>query len=400
MTATFVIPIAAQADTGSSGGGSCAWAIELSPRTLDRVNVAYPDTYAWYWAMPYTVGPDTTLTIKGRFPDARYMSFNTYDSNRASFTNDAASALADYGIAPDAGSANPWQQSSAPGGEYTITVRPDAHAGDPNVLPLAPAGVTSGRGYLIYRMYMPAQSPDPSSLPQVTVTTNGVAHTYDSCVATSGDGMVAQAFQGVQTLAGFVPGKTADRTDFVRVTGAGAFPNGDNAYLVAAATRPADDKVVVVRGKAPTVPAGSEPNVWPQPGTQVRYFSLCNNLSSVLGPVVYNPRPGGAMDTGCRADSETRLDAAGYYTYIVADESQRAAVESIPGATFVPWSEEHPDSVHILMLRNMLPADSFDSAIQRVAPGTSPADTAAQMGEYYPHAAQCDLPAVTAGTCA
>ncbi|MFE3796432.1 hypothetical protein KHQ06_25355 [Nocardia tengchongensis] len=399
MAAATAIPIAAQADTGSSGGGACTWATEMSPRTLDRINVAYPDTNAWYWIMPYDIGPDTTLTIKGRFPDARYISFNTYDSNRANFTNGAASALADYRITPDAGSVNPWQQTSAPGGDYTITVRPDTHASDPNVLPLAPAGVTSGKGYLIYRMYMPAQTPDSSSLPQVTVTTKGVAHTYGSCVENSG-GLRTQLLRGIQTLAEFVPGKMPSGTDFVRVAGAGAFPNGDNAYLVAGATRPADGKVVVVHAKAPTVPAGSSPSVWPRPGTDVRYFSLCNNESSVLGPVVYNPQPVGTADTGCRADSETRLDTAGFYTYVIADESQRAAVEAIPGATFVPWSAQHPGSTHILMLRNMLPADGFDSAIQRVAPGASAADTAARLGEYYPRSTVCDLNAVTTGTCA
>lgn len=62
--------------------------------------------------MPYDVGPDTMLTITGRLSDARYMSFNTYGSKAANFTYGAASALADYRIAPDAGSANPWRQSS------------------------------------------------------------------------------------------------------------------------------------------------------------------------------------------------------------------------------------------------------------------------------------------------
>ncbi|MFJ9371232.1 hypothetical protein ACIRRA_43465 [Nocardia sp. NPDC101769] len=401
--ATFFIPVAvpisAQADTGSSGDQSCAWLAELSPRTVGELNVAYPDTNAWYWIMPYDVGPHTTLTIKGRFPHARYMSFNTYDNKRNSFTNDAASALPDYAITPDSGSINPWQQAGATGGQYTVTVRPDAHAGDPNVLPLAPAGVSSGKGYLIYRMYMTTQAPGPADLPQVTVTTDGAARNYGSCVVSSHNGLTAQVLEAGQGVAGFVPGATAG-PDFVRRGANGSFPNGDNAYLLATVSRPADGKVLVIRAKAPTAPESNEPSVWPQPGQDVRYFSLCNNVNSVLEPVVYNTLPDGSTDLGCRADNVTKLDANGYYTYVLATEAQRAAVEAIPNATFVPWSVQHPDSPHLVILRNMLPSSDFSAAIQRVGLNTGPADAAATLGEYYPHYTVCDLPAVTAGTCA
>ena len=58
----------------------CAWNVELSARTLNDINVAAPDTAAAYWTLRYTVQPGLTLTVKGNFPDARYLSFNTYDS--------------------------------------------------------------------------------------------------------------------------------------------------------------------------------------------------------------------------------------------------------------------------------------------------------------------------------
>ncbi|HEX9354686.1 MAG TPA: hypothetical protein VF933_12840, partial [Streptosporangiaceae bacterium] len=71
-------------------------------------------------------------------------------------TNGVSSALTDYLIQPDPGSVNPWQQWAQPGGSFTVTVRPDVAPGEANTLPLAPAGVTSGTGHILYRVYLPA----------------------------------------------------------------------------------------------------------------------------------------------------------------------------------------------------------------------------------------------------
>jgi hypothetical protein len=65
-------------------------------------------------------------------------------------------SLPDYRIAPQPGSLNPWRQQAAPGGRFTVTIRPDPAPGQANTLPL-PAGTTSQhKGYLIYRVYLPA----------------------------------------------------------------------------------------------------------------------------------------------------------------------------------------------------------------------------------------------------
>ena len=97
------------------------------------------------------------LFSSGVYPDARYASFTVYSSSETPFTsNGVGSSLADYQIAPDPGSANPWRQAAPPGGHFTLTLRPRVSPGQVNVLPLAPAGVTTGVGYIEYRVYLPA----------------------------------------------------------------------------------------------------------------------------------------------------------------------------------------------------------------------------------------------------
>ena len=133
---------------------ACAWPIEDSYLTS---NSGLPDTAAWYWGQSFTVHPGTQVVVAGAYPDARYASFTVYSSSELPFTsNGVVSSLADFQIAPDAGSANPWRRVAAPGGHFTLKLRMQVSPGQANVLPLAPAGVTSGVGYLEYRVYLPA----------------------------------------------------------------------------------------------------------------------------------------------------------------------------------------------------------------------------------------------------
>jgi hypothetical protein len=183
---------------------------------------------------------------------------------------------------------------------------------------------------------------------------------------------------------------------FARGTGStgSLFPNPDNGYLSAQIVPPGGDAVVVVRAMAPTTPGGDEPAPWPS-SAQVRYWSLCTYLPFPPLPVVTNTLPDGAVDAGCRADTVTARDAAGYFTFVLGTEAQRAAVEAVPGVTFVPFSSRYPTSTHLVLLRNLLGA--FPQSVQEVPAGTGPQEAAAVMGDYYPHAAVCPLTALIAG---
>jgi len=111
---------------------------------------------------------------------------------------------------------------------------------------------------------------------------------------------------------------------------------------------------------------------------------------------VVNRLAGGGTDYGCRADQATRLNAAGDYTYVIGAESQRAAIERIPGVTFLPFSTSLPTKLYVLLLRNMLVSSQFANSVQSVTPADDPAAAAAAMGAYYPRASVCPLATLAA----
>ncbi len=80
---------------------------------------AYPDTHTQYWVWSFARtrrSMTTAFRIKGQFPYARYMSFQTYSSTQGD-------ALQDFQIVPDSGSVNPFQPQidrSAVTRSYTV----------------------------------------------------------------------------------------------------------------------------------------------------------------------------------------------------------------------------------------------------------------------------------------
>ena len=160
---------------------------------------------------------------------------------------------------------------------------------------------------------------------------------------------------------------------------------------------PANGDVIVVRAKAPATPAGASPVPWPQPGADMRYWSMCIDQYRGRQPVVVNHLPDGTVDLGCRADSQTALNGQGYYTFVVGAESQRAAIDRVPGATFLPLSLADPAQAYVLSLRNMLPAPGFARAVQNVTPSSGAASAAAILGPYYPRIAFCPLATLAHG---
>ncbi|WP_405444909.1 hypothetical protein OG350_02120 [Streptomyces achromogenes] len=312
------------------------------------------------------------IELDGRFPDARYASVATYDAHRSSFTglDGTPSALTDHQLLPDRGSGNPYRQPVRPGGKFTVTVT-DTPAGRPNVLPLAAAGTPEGaEGTAVYRIYLPHGT---FRLPKVTFVQGGHRVRVGTCAdALSSAAPAVGAPSGTTSSAGE---GTPPPPAFSRSGGAGLYPNPDNAYPGTGFDAPPAGQVLVVRGKA----------------AQVRYWSVCDNLWWGPGEVVANPLPGGGVDPGCRADFDTRLSPAGTYTYAVGTEEQRAAVERVPGVTFLPLSSAAPTARHLLILPNMVAAPGFAEAIQRVPVGSGAAHTEEVMGAYYPKAGYCGL---------
>src|SRR3954447_23523133 len=98
-----VVAVCAFASAASAQGVDTTCELPLTKTDPATVNVAYPDEAAIYWVGTYAAAPGTRLRITGRYPHARYFSFNVYDNAQRPLD-----ALADVEIAPDPGSVNPF----------------------------------------------------------------------------------------------------------------------------------------------------------------------------------------------------------------------------------------------------------------------------------------------------
>lgn len=405
----------------------CAWWTETTATSL---NIAFPDAAAAYWTTPFQATPDlASVTVSGQFTDARYFSLNAYNNALTSYTcggANAPSALADYLIAPDPGSQNPFQTSSAPGGRYTVTLaRAGTGAPAQNTIPLyqypgcqpAPSqgALPSTLGFLILRAYLPQGGFDKVALPGLTLRyANGRTVALPQCRRTASLPPQAAARQApdwanalLQLLAagnqlgaegGVLPQPCSGSAcppelTFFRPldsTTGGLFPNVDNKY-VSALVQPKPETVVVIRAKAPTFPPGMQALPWNPQATDLRYWSLCSNIYRRPYPVVV-ANEGGQTILGCAPDLITSQDK-GFYTYVVSHVRERPsdAVLAANSATWLPFSNTQPYARHLMILRNMLGA-AFPHSVQNCAAGDDQASIAAcraSMAAYYPHAAEC-----------
>ncbi|WP_094270133.1 hypothetical protein [Rhodococcus sp. OK302] len=127
-TVALAVPATSQPAPGDVpgnlvGGASstCFWnygAFGADP----NFNNAYPDAGATYWAAYIRRPAGSTLSLTGTYPNARYFSFISYDR-----VGQPIDGVADYQIAPDPGSSNPFQPGARRDGPdaastYTLDV--------------------------------------------------------------------------------------------------------------------------------------------------------------------------------------------------------------------------------------------------------------------------------------
>ena len=66
---------------------------------------------------------------------------------------------------------NPWQVTAPSGGEFTVTLSPDAAPDDTNTLPILPSDpqpsgtLPANLGYLVMRVYLPQGGPSAVEMP-------------------------------------------------------------------------------------------------------------------------------------------------------------------------------------------------------------------------------------------
>jgi hypothetical protein len=392
------------ADVANPVERSCAWQTRLDATVL---NTLYPDHAANYWNALLPAVPGATLTIRGLYPHARYISFTSYDVALR-----AVDGVNDQGIRPDPGSVNVF----APGASrtvgdaqrhYTASVvfgkRP-ATAPDNTLYTTSADGSHSAQFFLVtYRVYRADVGLDIAGgepLPAVVYNVPGgqswevpvcrfaepPPNGLNEGIANSGPATSSQLigypgtnpptwhkFYNAPTSlaqAGTDNGYTdtaigdalAPRT--MGLPRGGFLENLDNNYVFAQLTR-GYGNIAVIRGRLPSFPHTLQGQ--PVMGTgQLRYWSLCSND----GPT--------QRYYGCLADDQVVTDAAADYTVVVSSAAGRP-VNATPECG-VNWLPAGPGSATLMILRNMLPDPSFAQAIQFVRHGHEAED----MAEFYP----------------
>lgn len=395
-------------------GLGCGWVAASDP---DKANIAFPDSEAKYWVAAAPVSPQTRLRIDGRYPDARYFSYNAYDVALR-----PTDAVADFELSPRAGSQNPFSPASAqPGGQYTAYLEygppPQPNTRKPNTfytgeIAFGPVGIPNALALFMYRVYvsnagdfmdggvglptltletadgsrelgtlpncaepllpnaggalpnfglnellLQIDYPNALALPFPTATNPPTTAKFFSLGDT--------AFRIISNLTGQDTGAAGGRID----SGAGGFlSNIHNAYTTTGFDR-SGGSIALVRAKAPT---------WRgQPGVefgqeQLRYWSLCGNEFITQ------------RYTACAADHQVPLDDQGYFTVVISDPVDRPAnATAANGFLWLPWGP-FPDQ--LLLYRHMLHNPAYKEAIQNVEKGDS---LKTAMGEFAPRGVYC-----------
>ncbi len=407
-------PAAANASAG------CSWLFVSNP---DLANVAFPDEYATYWVATLPAVPGTRVRIEGKYPQARYFSYNVYDPALR-----PVDAVTDYALLPRIAGSNPYRSKGVlPGADYIAYIRPEPkpnpEARESNTLYSGSIALPGGRSLpanptitLIYRIYL-ADNDKNGGVPLPTLTLESadgkqvpLRFAMSPCQPLPPDGIPGILNEAVREAslppqAGFLPfpfareqpsvvrfyglpetarvllsnalGREVPPNQATEGDGGGFLSNVDNAYLTTMASRDKGE-IYLMRARAPSfagVPADA-----PLGQAQLRYWSVCTNEFFTQRFV------------GCLYDEQLPLDRQGYFTIVVSDPDQRPLnAIAANGIAWLPWGATYYDSV--MIYRHMLPSPHFAEAIQNVPYGTPVNEV---MGEYGPRLAYCDRSTVEA----
>ncbi|MBI3797847.1 MAG: hypothetical protein HY268_12880 [Deltaproteobacteria bacterium] len=405
------------------------WNLLENPKDYQNPNL-WPDKRPTYFIGQMMMPAGSSLTIRGKFPHARYFKLALYRFERNTFIALGGEDLAAYDIEPDPGSANPYQvgaDRTVTNRSYTLHIVADEPPKNPAARPINTiyAGKEGQPIQPVFRIYLSDEGYDGAGLGQAhESSTEGPLVTYEAKLA---DGTVVSAEeitrQWVQRLGsapppmdaeawyGLINAKTNDpaldpasapaRKDAqwelfwgMKYTVAGAFMppeeraqiklqtemegGGDptTAYLVTYLSRKFGP-VYVFRGKMPTFPntfAGTKT----MPDGQVKYWSVCTMASA----------PSGELWDGV-SDMMVPVDKDGFYTIVVSlpeDRPKNATYEN--GVVWIDWGpgeglqdpRDRKDWGMLLMRYMVCQSDWENSPAKIHKPGTEEA----VMGPYYP----------------
>lgn len=375
--------------------GDCGWFAKADP---DRVNIAWPDEGAQYWAANYALVPGTKLVLTGQFPRGRYLSFHAYEGSAP------IDGIADVAISPTSG-VNPFVERAKRDrrGTYEVLVSDQGAPADGS---RAPDTLYAGRGLngepvragiILYRVYLPegdAQGEAPLPRLEYRDAVTGATITFDGSCDTARDGGGTGVVNDTVKASSFPadsPGvalqaptwgvaRSRPQPNHVGpatvYSGNVFFANFDNEYLSLLVGRNAAD-VVAIRAKAPTFPDTT--GAKRMGSGEVRFWSFCSNDFPTTRYV------------GCVADEDAILDADGYVTIVISDPTHKPVLRPTDN-----WLPAGPYEDFFVLYRHMLPSPSFAHAIQRIPTAN---DIRTTMGEYYPTPVACSSKRFSVSRC-
>ncbi|MBV9293033.1 MAG: hypothetical protein JO222_11340 [Frankiales bacterium] len=389
--AVATAPMALAAPNAVTETRNCAWAVKIDP---NGVNALFPDQAARYWVLDLPAAPNTSLTITGQFPHARYTSFTSYDTALRS-----ADGLPDVSIAPDKGSINPFVAGAwrpAKKRNYTVHViqgAPPRHRAKNTLYTSSSDGQRTGTTFLVaLRIYEPDRGYGDNggvALPTVAINSASGTTTLPGCeqptAPTGTNKTLSQQSAPYRNSGGSdkaidwhkfynLPSAFAMATGQKSLVGAarsttpkgGFADNPDNKYVsavVSTATAPA----IVIHARLPITPVTYRHERRMQPA-QLRYWSMCSNELAT------------ERFWGCVMDDQLPLAADHTYTIVVTAAADRPK-NARPGCG-IAWLPAGSGEDTVLIERNMLPDAAFPHSIQAARYDHEQHD----LGAYYPTA--------------
>jgi hypothetical protein len=376
-----------------------------------KTNSAFPGTEITYWGAKFVTPPGSVLTLKGRYPHARYSSFNAYENNGAS-----ASSLNDRQIRPDAGSSNP----SLPGADrsvrkrsYTIYVRGETAPSERprrNTLYAEPA--SASHQDILYRVYVPDRGRDltgGTGLPTPSLkledgrvlTGQALCNEMNSIHDYKGNLLTPAAYQTLLNSPGKDPATNPALPKFeffkyfnlanvfarFKDTAAqqqawidnpreeGTQYNNNDARYMTGAFSFRFGEVLAVHGRMPTTPLTLNGNRRTRAGQLVEW-DMCT-IQSLVTTKTYR----------CLFDEQVPMrNRNRQYVILVSTAEQRPS--NARRACGVAWLPADPEGdgagrtdAGQLLTRNILPSPDFRKSIWGVS---TPFNAKETMGDYYP----------------
>ncbi|MEX0621109.1 MAG: hypothetical protein WD181_05955 [Solirubrobacterales bacterium] len=422
------VPAIAAVETGYNPKGlptvGCFW---TGPFTAadPRTNAAYPGTEITYWGAKFTTPPGAVLTLRGKFPHARYSSFNAYENNGAS-----ASSLSDRNIRPDRGSINPslaGADRSASKRSYTVTVRGEEPPSTLARNTLYAEPQAGSHQDILYRVYVPDRGRSNSGgtgipVPVLRLADGRVLQGQPLCDELNsihdykGNLLTTQTYETLLNSSGKDPATNPALPEFsffkyfnlvnvlARYRNEAAwqqawennpdeegtqYNNSDARYMTGAFSFQFGE-VQAVHGRMPTTPITLNGNRRTGAG-QLLEWDMCS-IQSLVTTKTYR----------CLFDEQVPMRSSKrHYVILVSKAEQRPSnARRECGVAWLPADPEGDGAGRTdagqLLTRNVLPSPGFKQSIWSV---TSPFDAREKMGDFYPKGSYMDRAAFESKGC-